>query len=458
MKDESTTSNNVFILNNIFTEQFGLDGDDVAYETQLKVVFGDLKTVKRILAVKALRRSTAERPYDTYDWLLPGLGLFHLRLNFLRLIHTIHWGGSEVLDQSTLQFAADRWGRSRVVEPNEFKALEDLIIHSYQARVVSALILIQQKSASGPHRREQLAAWLTNHTSSSWLETLESICHTTHLHWRQDARTASDESVVDEEFQNHIRFIHHTETYLQLKHAIRFADIGLLRLALRECAILFQAKAGGAPSYARELLRTIHITDSDGAAVELQRAVLINSLVTMQETPGHAFETDRLVEFLNAKLKTFQKERSIFTKNSDEQLADWALCAPVLSALKTTFETSFGVPNAAGHPEKSAAEDVYSLAWELSQSSMQQSAVTRFSAYRAADLFQEGLQRLSQNVTRHNADYAATKQRPINTLDVPDSDIAFLDPNLVSDNDAEGDEGGENIGAESEVTASHFFI
>lgn len=63
-KDESTTSNNVAILHNIYAEQFGLNPDDPIYKTQLRLVYGDLKTVKRILGVKSLRRSTAENAYD----------------------------------------------------------------------------------------------------------------------------------------------------------------------------------------------------------------------------------------------------------------------------------------------------------------------------------------------------------------------------------------------------------
>ena len=63
----------------------------------------------------------SKNPFDSLDWLLPGLGLWH-------------WGGPGPEDPTTLRYAADRWVRSRVIQPNDFQALKELIIHSYQAR------------------------------------------------------------------------------------------------------------------------------------------------------------------------------------------------------------------------------------------------------------------------------------------------------------------------------------
>jgi hypothetical protein len=186
MKDESTTSNNVAILDNIYNHQFRLEPSDPVYNTQLRLVYGDLKTVKRILAVKNLRRSTARNAYDRYDWLIPGLGMWHLRFNLLPLIHHIHWGGSRPIDRSTLQFAADRWGRSQVVEPNNFQALEDLIVHSYRSRVVAWCLLTGKAADPQINRIEDVAQWLRAQDAESWKALLAGIF------WRMHPGVSSD--------------------------------------------------------------------------------------------------------------------------------------------------------------------------------------------------------------------------------------------------------------------------
>lgn len=147
MKDESTTSNNIAILDHIFRFQFSLSDDHEDWVQKLRIVAGDVKTWNRINAVKLLRGSVSSRPYDTFQWVLPSIGLWHLRYNFLQLIHAMHWGRNSPPDASTLQFAADRWKRSQVVQPTNFQAMEDLIVHSYYARMVGFWILqIRERS------------------------------------------------------------------------------------------------------------------------------------------------------------------------------------------------------------------------------------------------------------------------------------------------------------------------
>jgi hypothetical protein len=46
----------------------------------------------------------------------------------------------------------------------------------------------------------------------------------------------------------------HVEVYLTLSHALKHADTGLLRYALRHTAVIFQAEAVEIPKYANALL------------------------------------------------------------------------------------------------------------------------------------------------------------------------------------------------------------
>jgi hypothetical protein len=132
----------------------------------------------------------------------------------------------------------------------------------------------------------------------------------------------------------------------------------------------------------------------------------MNSLVNLKGKQGHSFETDRLVELLNGMLKEFQSERSIFSKDSDELLEHWALNAPYLSRLKLGVERTFSALNSGAHPIKPMGEDVFSMAQELSRSSIEQRSAEKFSAHRTADLFAEGLSSLGANVAKYNAECA----------------------------------------------------
>ena len=176
MKDESTTSNNIDILNDIYNIQLGLDKGNMFFEQGLRLVFGDLKTWKRIQAVKSLRHDISKEPFERFDWLLAGIGLWHLIYNFAQLIHRIHFGGGLQTDPSTLQHAADAWGRHQVAQPNNYKALEDLIIHSYRSRIVGLWIrLLRRNSGMDIRRVEDALTWLKSQDRSSWESVLEQI-------------------------------------------------------------------------------------------------------------------------------------------------------------------------------------------------------------------------------------------------------------------------------------------
>lgn len=400
MRDESTTTNNIHILDDIYSRQLG--SDRKMCPKNLHLIYGDLKTVKRILAVKAIRRG-AENVYDRYEWLIPGLGLWHLRLNFLQMLHHVHWGGANHADPTTLQYAADRWQRHRVVQPNNFQALEDLIIHSYQSRICGVWLILARRKGLRATRIEDIGSWFFDQPRGSWSFMLDELAYYLDIN-KQQSHDPESRRVVDDFMINHRAFCAHVESYLMLKHAIKFADIGLLKYALRDCMVMFQAKESGAPQYARELIRLVHLTDSEASAPELQRAVLANSLVNLHGESGNSFETDRLLELLNNVMKYFQKERSSFVHDSERLLTAWALNGPFLAHLKEQLDRIFGKPNNPRHAKKAVYEQLLNMANELERSGIREQDEERFSLFPVRSLHREGLKRLSDNISRFNND------------------------------------------------------
>lgn len=147
LKDESTTENNIHIIGDIFEQQFQLEPEeDALWHSTIRITSGDLKTVSRIQSAKDLRRDTASSHYDSLKWILPIIGLWHLRYNMLQLIHRLHWGGPG-LDSSTLQFAADRWHRTNVLDGKNFAPIEE---HNQGVNGLD-LLRLRIKSERGQH-------------------------------------------------------------------------------------------------------------------------------------------------------------------------------------------------------------------------------------------------------------------------------------------------------------------
>ena len=400
-KDESTTANNIFILEDIFKRQFKLDEMNPDFTNIIRLVYGDLKTLSRIQSAKTLRGQISQLPFDSFQWLAPGLGLWHLRFNMLQLLHKHHWGGASASDPSTLQYAADRWDRSRVVQPKDFQALEDLIIHSYQARVVGLWIIELRQQNIDTRRVENVKPWLEANVAS-WPEIIDRIAE--RLRAPTPSSVPSLQSPArDQQYQNHQHFCAHVEIYLTLKYAIKHADIGLLRYALRLTTVVFQADVAGTPKYAQALLYTLHMVDSPASSTELQNCVLANSLVNQRGKSDTNFELDRLLELLNNNLKAFQYDRSYFSKHSDILLENWSLNGPYFLELRRTMELAFGKRNSAAHPPKSAADDIWSMASILAYKSLAPvKDADRFSFTPTVNLFYAGLERLAGNVTKYN--------------------------------------------------------
>lgn len=407
MLDESTNANNLQIIDNHISKQFELHRDEPMFGTHLRLMYGDLKTVNRIKSIKIMRALLSAHPYDSLNWIMVGLGLWHLRLNLLRLIHKIHWEGSRQGDLTSLQYAADRWGRSNLSQATtaDFRALEDLTTHSYYARITALLHKTMGKmSTVNMKDQKDHLEWIASHTKPMWREQLEKIHEAIH-----EGSTPEDDDHPDKHWLNHKRFCQHVETYLLLAYAIKRADIGLLRRALRECCILFQSKAGGKWNYGRELIRLIHLVDSPAAHPDLQRAVLVNSLTNLHtegKNENETFETDRLLELLNNTLKQFRKERQSSTQESEELLEMCALNGPFFQKLKRGIEDEFGHPTSQAHPSKSAEEDILDMANELAKSSISKLSTKRETGNPAVDLITDGLKSLAANVDSYNADIA----------------------------------------------------
>jgi hypothetical protein len=407
-RNESTNENTLLIIDDIYLRQLGFRKENEIFNKAYMIVNGDLKTLLRVQSVQNIRAgtSTAESPpYDGFDWIIPNPGLFHLQLNLLRLIHRAHWGAAagepqEPDDFSTLQWAADSLNRSNVREAALMEPLEELIIHSYQARIVAALIRAAHRVVGFSWKdfhRETVEEYLAILDERAYRALLSQIYK--EVNERPSGLDASGR--LDDEWQNHIRFIQHTQIYLLLKWSIKHADLKLLRQSLRLCCIIFQAPSGAAGNYARELIRYLNWVDTDATEKELQDAILANALVNPGGRKDSFYPFDRHLEHLNLQIRnSLNDHRAAFDRSAFISRA--ALNSPYHQIVKDAVENVFGLYNNSIHKDKSAADDILNTAYALAEHSMIKKP-NRLRLYNAPDLFHEGLSALGEAAVKFNA-------------------------------------------------------
>ena len=407
MKDESTTSNNIQILNDIFENQFDVPKSDVKYDHALQLVYEDLKTFLRIQSVKSLHRNISEQSYDHFNWLLPELKLWHLHFNMLKLIHHIHWGEIQSADVSILQYAVNWWSWTQVIQLNDFQVLKDLIIHSYRTQITAVWIWQLQSQCESSWRIEETISWLEAHYSSrsvTWCQMLEAMSSYIHLSI-SNVNKQTAELDHNQSFENHQNYCLHVKHYLILSYIIKNADIDLLHYALCHITILFQNEMSEVLKYAQALLYTLHLIDSSAATIQLQECLLTNSLINLQGVSNFNFELNHLLELLNNNLKTFLHERSYFFKNSDRLLKHWALNEPYFLKLKSIMKLAFEKRNSSLHSTKSASEDIWSMIFNLAIQFIERINHDQFLLNLIINLYLEELRKLNSNVIKYNQQY-----------------------------------------------------
>ena len=389
------------ILDNYMEAQCHLDPDDDCWATSLILWHGDVKTILRLRSVMMSRASTSERAYDKKAWIMPVLGLWHLRYNLLKLIHKLHWGGNEPVDTSCLQYAADKWDRTNVHKPSNFHKLEELLVHSYHSRVVALLLeRSEQKSKQTFYRAEDASTWMESLSPGDLRQLVVEIVAASNPKGIDDLEAAEP---LNEQIFNHVCFIRHMDVYFLLRRSIQHGDVGLLKQALRETTILFQAKEARSENYGPELLRLLHTCDSDAASTRLQSSILKSMLVNLAGAEGKTFEVDRCVEFVNRMVAIGQRSRSRSVQVTEEFLRQITLTTPFALRLRAALDGLFGRKYSNHHPPKKAAEDIWLVASDLAHDAFQRREEEVFTAYTAVNLWREGYRSLGENVQRYNA-------------------------------------------------------
>src|SRR5436190_3644756 len=319
--DESSNAGNLAILENIFRGQYHLP--DSAFEKRLYLVYSDQKTIQRLRTIKR-HHQESEKLFDHLQWILPVPALFHLKMNLLYMISKAHFGGQD-RDQSSLYDAMNFWGRKQIAQTkSEFHALEELVIHSYKARIVAFFWWHMELPSvlGGQQAEDKLEHVLKSLGSSALIDILDRISS-------QYSHSHNVDIADDGELRSHALFLRHVQTYLLLKYGIKHGDIGLIHRAVDRCTVYFHGS--GQSNYAYEMLYLQHLLVN--STPELQKAILSNSLVNLQGHSNSWFKMDQLVEFHNGDMKILYHARWGSTINLKQLFENYVLSSAYLANL-----------------------------------------------------------------------------------------------------------------------------
>jgi hypothetical protein len=297
-------------------------------------------------------------------------------MNLIWLIHKSHFGDQtgNTNQYSTVHAHAEVLNR-KVIPPGQppFNYTEELMIHSFYGRIVG-LLLIKLKSrlrvAGTTEIKSRMAEVVGNLSPQEFLDLIEGIRQ---MAFSKEVRSRAEggtkgSAPEDVEFTNHVRFLQEMETYCTLKYATKRGDVGLLQRVISRCCIYFH----GAKTfnYAREMLEMQRLLCTKACSPELRRAILVNSLINAQGKEDSFKEVDLDIEHHNGNLKEFLNSRRNGTVGVDTLFKYAILCSDHAADLKGAIEKAWGEGSYGNHTKKDAGRDIFSLAWNLHESSL----------------------------------------------------------------------------------------
>ena len=397
---ESTCDGTQQVVEDIFEKQFEMNEENSQWTDCLRPVFGDALTAKMLQSLKA-ERSMESDPYSELAWLLPVFGLWHLKLNYLRLLWEEHWGGPDNPDDtSSLWTAHHYWYDNKPMDKNQFFRLEDLVIHTWKANITAIMVQIWKEERiydpnNSKYHIDEVTSFLESQTPESIAklatEIMERIC----IGGSLDKPTKER----DEEWLNHVKFIRNVVPYLTLKAAIKHADIGMLRHAINDCCLVF-AGSGKRWLYTRELFYYKWITDSPATEPQLQRAILYNSLVNRRGAKDSYFEIDRAVELLNAFIKQLRADRHTSSMHEKLLLGRYTQLIKFYERQQEKFKEAFTRGTNGYRGRKPLDDQLYLFARYLVESGVAKEGPSRISRFNPKDLMIVGSEQLPNKIRK----------------------------------------------------------
>jgi hypothetical protein len=263
LENEGTIAGTYNVIDTVFQEELGYDcAKD--FDELLYLVYGDQKTVSLIQTVQR-ERAGATLCYDKLNWMLPIPGLFHWRTNYMDMIHEVYSGSEHAALESTL-YHNKNYLRCVQGHKSPFHHREEVALRAFDARVTAMFYHLLPSHVSVLQKNE-VDNYIKKLRPESFLEIVQNI--------RCSLFKAKEQFSLESEEKSE-----QVALYKSLKHAIKYADIGMIRRILSRCCLLFS----GCYKYRYSFLSLYMtwLTHTTAASEDLQRAILANGLVNLR--------------------------------------------------------------------------------------------------------------------------------------------------------------------------------
>ncbi|KAF9275432.1 hypothetical protein BGZ74_004019 [Mortierella antarctica] len=237
--NQATTDGNKDIIIHIVLKVLRLPPE--YFDHLRRIIFaGDKLTVNRIRSLQAMNWDE-HTVYKKFEWVVPVLQLFHLRMNLVSVILKTHFG--DKLVRGSLGYNVHLLGRKRIAEDKaDFHAADEFLRHTFDAMVLSIWEEELDCKNLATFTQGHDADTLHDHINKSSDNIIENF-----LTSKGQSERNGPGSV------NAALFLRDMLFYLELSSAIKAGDIGRILEVLKYLTILFQA--GKTKNYGAELLR-----------------------------------------------------------------------------------------------------------------------------------------------------------------------------------------------------------
>ena len=387
LENEGTIEGTAAAKDNIFQKQMGWGKEEEKIQSCLFIGTGDAKSTRNMKSLQA-QRADSTREVDRHQNMLPIPALFHLQMNFAYAIHKAHDGSKTncpdvtKTSKSTLLWHRSITGIKGAHGKPEYFTLRDLLIKSFRARIIAAILEVEHI----PYHTQQVADALQRKLRRMSREDFSRLVETI----RTKFFTSEARQSKEQEFRNHVLFLQQMETFLTLNHAIKHGDIGMIESCINQCILYFHGATNW--QYASEWSYFKWLVNTSATSPTLKKAIWSNMLVNIEGKRSTFYAVDLLIEHGNGALKEILFKNRTSTFDLLDLFKREAILAGFHGSLRVTFENAFKVHITGRHPDKIHETEIFMVASELARDSIRK--VESRVSYVAPDLLLEGWRKL----------------------------------------------------------------
>ena len=420
-EDEGTIEGTYGVHKSIFLDQLGLQTPENPIEAgaahddfrdRLWLVHGDQLTAHHIRAVKN-EQTQARRPYDRRDWLLGIPAWFHIQMNLLNTIVRTHWAPVLSKEEAHHCLRADTtmWGRNQCSRENaRYHLMEPIVAQGFTARVVALFYAAMQRRgyliASNRdffERMDHITDAISPLTPDQFLELVEDVRLAAFTLDAWNGNGPDKQPHNDIEFRTMCRMLQEVELFLSIRHAVKHADIGMLRRFIDPLIIYFFGASQY--NYGREML-FYRWNLSPVNTPELQHAILSSGLVNWLGRATTHKAIDLGLEHLNGSCKIEMKCYKNSTHDVDITFDRVCLSNTWARALRKKVEATFGEHMPGTHTTAAALPDMFLLARTVFTSDLAEprstEQLTGMRFFDSYNILQKGIEVLADKVDQFN--------------------------------------------------------